>query len=131
MWADCDAAVKERSQRADAVFCNGRFSQLVARCSNPFAGLLDTRSGRNPFGLDPAFNPSSSLFNSHAAANPGLYYNTSPGSPEISALGNPYGFFPAEYNTSKAPFVLVFPVSSAAGPTPPQSREVDLHAPRL
>lgn len=92
-----------------SVFCEGHFSGLVARCTDPFAGIVDSRVGHEPFGQDPAFNPTSQLFDASAVGNPGLYYNTSPGSPEISALGNPYGFFPVDAKF-KEPFSVVLPV---------------------
>lgn len=91
------------------MFCLGGFSKLVARCIDPFASFRDARVGLAPFGQDPSFNPSSVLFDAPAAAEVGLHYNTSPGSIEISALGNPFGFFPSA-NAVDAPFSIVFPV---------------------
>lgn len=90
--------------------CNSRFARLLARCIDPFASILGVRVGSAPFGQDPSFNPSSVLFDASAADNPGLYYNTSQGSQEISALGNPYGFFPSDDHTMATPFSLVLPV---------------------
>lgn len=102
--------MQERSHHGEVLFCNGRFSQLVARCSNPFAHVIDIRSGFSSFGQDPSFNPSSGLFNADAAENAAEYYNVSQGSHEMSVLGNPYGFFPWEHKSKEAPFVVVLPV---------------------
>eukprot|EP00892_Ulva_mutabilis_P005686 jgi/Ulvmu1/348/UM001_0353.1 len=99
---------QERSQQAQVLFCNGRFSQLVARCTDPFAAVLEV-SPSSAFGTDPAFNPSSTLYDASAAAYPGEYYNVSQGSNDMSALGNPYGFFPGEQDSKTAPFNLVLP----------------------
>ncbi len=54
-----------------------------------FATELDFR---HPYGVDPVFLPSSSLYDSRLSDSVAQYYNTTAGSGEVAATGAPYAF---------------------------------------
>jgi hypothetical protein len=47
----------------------------------------------HPYGVDPVFLPSSSLYDSRLSDSTALYYNSTPGSGEVAATGAPYAFY--------------------------------------
>ena len=88
--------------------CDSRFAALASSCnpsqSDPAAVTTDA------FGQDPAYNPYSVLFKRN---NNGLlpeYYNTSEGSPDMTAFGVPYGFSPTPSLGLEPGFSVMFPV---------------------
>lgn len=64
----------------------------------------------SPFGVDASFAPTSTLYN--PAANISDYYDTSPGSTEVSEFGLPYGFFHYPIQGYPDGFPVFIPVQS-------------------
>ncbi|GLC65058.1 hypothetical protein PLESTF_000242100 [Pleodorina starrii] len=50
-------------------------------------------NSQHPYGTDPIFLPSSSLYDASLADKVNQYYNTTPGSGEVSVTGAPYSYF--------------------------------------
>ncbi|KAG2451339.1 hypothetical protein HYH02_003943 [Chlamydomonas schloesseri] len=77
-----------------------------------FATELDSR---HPYGVDPVFLPSSSLYDSRLSDSVAQYYNTTAGSGEVAATGAPYAFHhrPLQGFADGFPVVLPVELSSA------------------
>ena len=93
--------------------CTSRFSKLLPSC----AAQEDTVAAQvrlDAFGDDPAFNPSSSLYNAEAAIREAAFYNTTPGSADVSAsTGYPQVFQHVPLPGLPAGFAIFFPVCSS------------------
>ena len=90
--------------------CDTGFAKLVLRCS---AAVIDTAASAQgrAYGIDPAFNARSPLFNADVYEHAGDYYNVSDGSPQVSLLGVPYGVFARPLpDFGDDGFPVVFPV---------------------
>lgn len=112
----------DADQRHERI-CKARFAHLDGHCvhtpqvyaddhahedeSTKYSTLQDKS---DPFGKDPAYNPTSSLFSTEAASLEDRFYNRSRGSDEVSDLGFPLAFLPRNGAGKGKRFVIVFPV---------------------
>lgn len=106
--------------------CSARFASLVTECVDRFAALLaptfDLTPGVGaevPFGQDPALNAYSALFHRGGAQLLSEYYNISTGSPELTAVGFPLGFFPSRLHGLPPGFSVLLPVRAHCWPPYP------------
>lgn len=93
--------------------CMSKRRHLVHGCTAAAREQADVPSGTQtaPYGIDPAFDALSSLFSADASAQPGSYYNNTPGSPELFASGMPHGnFFRKVPGFATDGYPVVFPV---------------------
>lgn len=102
--------------------CTSARRHLVHGCTaaaQQLAKKLAARPGSAqtaPYGMDPAFDTLSELFDADAAAHTGDYYNTSAGSDEVFASGMPHGVFSREVPGLPEGYPVVFPVRSSVDP---------------
>jgi hypothetical protein len=66
--------------------------------------------GRQPYGVDPSFNSHSSLYRSDSFQRRWQFFNSSANSPELSAAGAPFAFFPRRSRGYNDGFPVFFPV---------------------
>jgi hypothetical protein len=89
-----------------STLCTAKFAKLDQRCSSAIRNQDDDR-----YGVDPFFNPQSTLYNLDAIKHVGDFYNTSNGSGDINALGQPFAFFDrAMPGYPHGGFPVIFPV---------------------
>lgn len=88
--------------------CDVRFAKLMHNCLDELAP--PERPSLLPFGDEPAFNPYSSLYSEQAAAREAAFYNTTPGSDDLSATGYPQVFRHEPVDGLPAGFPVFFPV---------------------
>eukprot|EP00892_Ulva_mutabilis_P001791 jgi/Ulvmu1/11612/UM008_0013.1 len=93
--------------------CSGPFAKLRLDCQlSARIQLLLGASELKPFGRDPAFNPSSSLFAADAVGTEGRHFNTTPGSTDLTEVGYPAAFFPRAVPDWPNGFPIMFPVQA-------------------
>eukprot|EP00892_Ulva_mutabilis_P000877 jgi/Ulvmu1/10790/UM069_0024.1 len=102
--------------------CEGRYAKLQAQCTTITATLdrqlqslpinRSSPAPVQPFGVEPAFNPSSPLFTTDAVDIEARFFNTSPGSPDVSIVGYPAAFFPRRFSGYAHGFPVIFPVQT-------------------
>jgi hypothetical protein len=73
--------------------CSSRYRNLLTHCTDIFWATHTDHSRQKSFGIDPAFNPSSSLFKTSVVENEDQFYNTTPGSGDLSETKFPFAFF--------------------------------------
>jgi hypothetical protein len=66
--------------------------------------------GMQPYGVDPAFNAYSSLYRADSFQRRWQFFNSSANSPELSATGAPFAFFPRRSPGYNDGFPVFFPV---------------------
>lgn len=74
------------------IACTGFFAKLRQDCTAFAEPVLS--GALTPFGRAPTFNPSSPGFEPDLIGQEASFFNMSVGSPELSAAGFPYAFFP-------------------------------------
>jgi hypothetical protein len=93
--------------------CQDAFAKLVLYCSDAVVDTAVSAQGR-AYGLDPAFNALSPLYDPDVTASKGDFYNVSSGSSEVDSLGQPYGFFVRAMPGQPLGYPVVFPVRCPA-----------------
>jgi Polycystin cation channel len=99
-------------RNSDRSSCAEAFAKLVLYCSGAVVDTAASAQGQ-AYGLDPAFNARSPMFDQDAVATEGDFYNTSRGSPEVNSLGFPYGFFRRAVPARPLGYPVVFPVQAS------------------
>ena len=108
---------KRRSRRHD---CDARFARLSRLCAVDELGatIIDTGTPVQGYGIDPAFNERSPLFDPTVSNAPGDFYNQSTASGEVNAQGVPHAFFPRALTPfSAGGFPVIFLVCPCLSPT--------------
>ena len=99
-------------ERAQPVACCSSWSSRLCpscMCVQEFCSGARLEAVQ-PFGIDPAFDETTSFHSRLASSNSHTYFNTSIAAAELSYAGIPYAFFPRQVSSIEDAFPVVFEV---------------------